>query len=55
MVAYVASVLKKTTEKEESVPMNKIVNLANQGLEPSVRPWNATGNGKQLKFACLIL
>ena len=55
MVAYVASVLKKTIEEEESVPMSKIVNLANKGLEPSVRPWNASGKGKQLKFACLIL
>lgn len=55
MVAYVASVLKKTTEEEESVPMSKIVNLANKGLEPSVRPLNASGKGKQLKFACLIL
>ena len=48
IVAYVASVLKETTEEEESVPMSKIVNLANKGLEPS-------GKGKQLKFACLIL
>ena len=50
MVAYVASVLKKKAEEEESVPMSEIVNLGNKGLEQSVRPRNASGKDTQLKF-----
>ena len=46
MVAYVASVLKKTKkrktknekEEEESVPMSKIVNLVNKGMNRALDP-----------------
>ena len=46
MVAYVASVLKKTKkrktknekEEEESLPMSKIVNLVNKGLNRALDP-----------------
>ena len=55
MVACVASVLKKTAEEEESVPMSEIVNLANKGLEQNVRPRNASAKDKQLKFCMSYL